>query len=217
MRYRGFNINCTPLDKDVLCEVFAGNDDAYENLLFEFMLYPGTTIADDSKEAIENGVIKYVNEYYDTISERRDDDLSNRNATLLGRLVCGIGEFQSGEELYDTLSSDIGLTDDEIRELGFTSLSPYFDRENYAQTIAEYMTDEGCEFTHSGNWHFDFSEINKAFGVSLPSDKEMLDAIVDAFDRNVVSDVDTTEDFDLMFYMAYCPNADGSEDLTPQM
>ena len=217
MRYRGFNINCTPLDKDVLCEVFAGNDDAYENLLFEFMLYPGTTIADDSKEAIENGVIKYVNEYYDTISERRDDDLSNRSATLLGRLVCWIGEFQSGEELYDTLSSDIGLTDDEIRELGFTSLSPYFDRKNYAQTIAEYMTDEGCEFTHSGNWHFDFSEINKAFGVSLPSDKEMLDAIVDAFDRKVVSDVDTTEDFDLMFYMAYCPNADGSEDLTPQM
>lgn len=161
MRYRGFNINCTPLDKDVY------------------------------------GVIKYVNEYYDTISERRDDDLSNRNATLLGRLVCWIGEFQSGEKLYDTLSSDIGLTDNEIRELGFRSLSPYFDREDYAQTIAEYMTDAGCAFTHSGNWHFDFSEINKAFGVSLPSDKEMLDAIVDAFDRNVVSDIDTTEDFDL--------------------
>lgn len=216
MRYRGFNINCTPLDKDVLCEVFAGND-AYENLLFEFMLYPGITISDDSKEAIENGVIKYVNEYYDTISERRDDDLSNRNATLLGRLVCWIGEFQSGEELYDTLSSDIGLTDNEIRELGFTSLSPYFDREDYAQTIAEYMTDAGCAFTHSGNWHFDFSEINKAFGVSLPSDKEMLDAIVDAFDRNVVSDIDTTEDFDLMLYLAYCPNADEDETLTPQM
>lgn len=217
MRYRGFNINCTPYDEDILCEVFAGDDDACENLLYEFTLYPGATIPDSSKESIENGVVKFVNEYYEIISERRDDDISNRNATLLGRLVCWIGEFQSGEELYDTLSSDIGLTDDEIRELGFTSLSPYFDREGYAQTIAEYMTDTGCKLTHSGNWHFDFSEINKAFGVSLPSDKEMLDAIVDAFDKNIVSDIDTTEDFDLIFNLAYCPNADGSEDLVPQM
>lgn len=209
MRYRGFNINCTPSDNDVLCEVFAGNDDLCENLLYEFTLYPKINISDDSKESVENAVIEYVNEYYDTIVERQDEDISNRNADLLGRAVCWIGEFQSGEELYNTLTENIGLTDDEIRELGFTSLAPYFDRDGYAQTIAEYLIDNGTEFTHTGNWHFDFSEINKTFGVSLPSDTEMLKAIVDELDRNIVADIDTTEDFDLDFYLKYCPNCEG--------
>ena len=41
--------------------------------------------------------------------------------------------------------------------------------------------------------------------MSLPDDKEMLDKIVDALDRDIVSDVDVFTDFDLMFYTSYCP------------
>lgn len=48
---------------------------------------------------------------------------------MLGRAVCFLGEFQSGEELYDTLTDQIGLTDDEIREIGFKSLAPFFNRD----------------------------------------------------------------------------------------
>lgn len=94
---------------------------------------------------------------------------------MLGRAVCFLGEFQSGEELYDTLTDQIGLTDDEIREIGFKSLAPFFNRDYYAQTIAEYLIDEGTDKTHSGNYHFSFAEVNERFGTSLPGDKERLD------------------------------------------
>ena len=90
---------------------------------------------------------------------------------MLGRAVCFLGEFQSGEELYDTLTDQIGLTDDEIREIGFKSLAPFFNRDYYAQTIAEYLIDEGTDKTHSGNYHFSFAEVNERFGTSLPCDK----------------------------------------------
>lgn len=93
---------------------------------------------------------------------------------MLGRAVCFLGEFQSGEELYDTLTDQIGLTDDEIREIGFKSLAPFFNRDYYAQTIAEYLIDEGTDKTHSGNYHFSFAEVNERFGTSLPGDKEMI-------------------------------------------
>ena len=66
---------------------------------------------------------------------------------MLGRAVCFLGEFQSGEELYDTLTDQIGLTDDEIREIGFKSLAPFFNRDYYAQTIAEYTVN--YKKTHS--------------------------------------------------------------------
>ena len=124
---------------------------------------------------------------------------------MLGRAVCFLGEFQSGEELYDTLTDQIGLTDDEIREIGFKSLAPFFNRDYYAQTIAEYLIDEGTDKTHSGNYHFSFAEVNERFGTSLPGDKEMLEKIVSALDSEIVADVDATEDFDLTFYLDYCP------------
>ena len=95
---------------------------------------------------------------------------------MLGRAVCFLGEFQSGEELYDTLTDQIGLTDDEIREIGF-------------------------------------AEVNERFGTSLPGDKEMLEKIVSALDSEIVADVDATEDFDLTFYLDYCPYAEDAEEL----
>lgn len=132
---------------------------------------------------------------------------------MLGRAVCFLGEFQSGEELYDTLTDQIGLTDDEIREIGVKSLAPFFNRDYYAQTIAEYLIDEGTDKTHSGNYHFSFAEVNERFGTSLPGDKEMLEKIVSALDSEIVADVDATEDFDLTFYLDYCPYAEDAEEL----
>lgn len=83
----------------------------------------------------------------------------------------------------------------------------------YAQTIAEYLIDEGTDKTHSGNYHFSFAEVNERFGTSLPSDREMLEKIVSSLDSEIVADVDTSEDFDLTFYLDYCPYAEDTEEL----
>ena len=150
---------------------------------------------------------------FDELEEVLNFNKKSRLADMLGRAVCFLGEFQSGEELYDTLSDQIGLTDDEIREIGFKSLVPFFNRDYYAQTIAEYLIDEGTDKTHSGNYHFSFAEVNERFGTSLPGDKEMLDKIVSSLDSEIVADVDATEDFDLTFYLDYCPYAEDGEEL----
>ncbi|MBR2434025.1 MAG: hypothetical protein IKB22_00995 [Lentisphaeria bacterium] len=51
---------------------------------------------------------------------------NERYKDLCGRLVCWLGETEEGAELYDTLHTEIGMTDDEVSELGFTSLASYF-------------------------------------------------------------------------------------------
>ncbi len=53
-------------------------------------------------------------------------DSNERYKDLCGRLVCWLGESEEGAELYATLHTAIGMTDDEICEIGFTSLAPYF-------------------------------------------------------------------------------------------
>ena len=105
------------------------------------------------------------------------------------------------------------MTDNEIREMGFTSLARYFDRDSYAQTIAEYIIDEGTADTMSGNIHIPFSEINERFGISLPSDTDMLNKIKDHLHNfsEIVSDLEVDEDFDLMFFTSYCPNYDDDD------
>lgn len=228
MRYRGFIITTCPdngverynskTGKDEVCEgfycqVYAGDDDGYAERLDDFCMAVGHEITDTSYEAMCAGIRKYVDDALYPLQEDRNFNKKARLADMLGRAVCFLGEFQSGEELYYTLTDQIGLTDDEIREIGFKSLVPFFNRDYYAQTIAEYLIDEGTDNTHSGNYHFEFSEINERFGTSLPSDTEMLDKIVSALDSEIVSDVDTTEDFDLMFYLDFCPYADEDEEL----
>lgn len=54
---------------------------------------------------------------------------SDRWKNLLGKAVCYIGESEAREELYDTLHNEIGMTDEEIKKIGFTSLSEYFGQE----------------------------------------------------------------------------------------
>lgn len=234
MRYRGFIItsrfdrwNAARTNElsekcsGFYCQVYNGNDRLHENMLDEFELVIGRDIEDMSKESLACGIIRYIDEQYDRLEEAVSDSISNRNAYLLGQFICHLGECERGEDLYLTLRHGIGMTDDEIRNEGFTSLAPYFDKESYAQSIAEYLMDEGTANTSSGNYHFDYSEINEIFGVALPADDELLDMIVKHLDTDIVSDVNTVEDFDLMFYTQYCPNATDEETelpgFTPQL
>ena len=89
-----------------------------------------------------------------------------------------------------------------------------------AKSIAEYMIEEGTEMTRSGSYIFCFDEINQLFGTSLPDDANMVEQITDALDTDIVADADTTEGFDLVFYLDYCTNVEEpvSDDLpVPQM
>ena len=228
MRYRGFIITSTPntgierydskSSQDVICngyycQIYDGDDADYANQLGDFCLAEGFEIKDSSYSELERGIARYVDGQYDDLVEERQYHFAKRQEDLLGRLVCWLGENESGAELYNTLSEVIGMKDDEIRRVGFTSLVPYFNREAYAQTIAEYLIDEGTEDTYSGNLHVPFSEINKRYGINLPTDKETLDLIRDVLleHGDIISDLETSEDFDMMFYTIYCPYVEGDD------
>lgn len=227
MRYRGFNIT-TCVDHGIerydyreqitkscdgfYCEIYPGNDDQYANRLDYFCLAEGFEIPDCSDHSLEIGIMNFIDYNISSLREALLDMVSNRNADLLGKTVCILRELQSDEELYHTLSKDIGMSDDEIRMIGFKSLAPHFNRSGYAQTIAEYLTDKGTELTHTGNYHFDFEEINGHFGTSFPQDKDLLQKVIDALCPDIVSDIETSDDFDLMFYLDYCPNYEGEDE-----
>ena len=211
MRYRGFDITITRKENYAHCEIFTAEDKEHLHTVDEIVLPVGEAISDTSNESAQPVVINLIDNNILEMLIAKEEIRRAIAMERLGRAVCYIGEQESGEALYDTLKNEIGMTEDEIREIGFTSLVPYFDKDSYAQTIADYLTDTGTEKTESGNRHFSFDEINKRFAVSLPEDRELLESIVAHLDPEIVSDVDTTEDFDLMFYLQYCPYAEDED------
>ena len=234
MRYRGFIITSrfghwaekranlvVKTCSNFYCQVYSGNDKEQEKMLDEFELEVGKNIENMSDAELSRGIIRYIDENYERLNEAVADTISNRNADLLGRLLCYLWENENCEDFYLTLSQKIGMTDDEIRRAGFQSLAPCFYKESYAQTIAEYLMDEGTANTYSGNYIFDYTEINERFGVALPVDENLLNMIVENLDKDIVSDVTTGKDIDLMFYTQYCPNVIDEETelpgFTPQM
>lgn len=79
----------------------------------------------------------------------------------------------------------------------------------YGEAIANFLIAEGTRKTLSGNYHISFDEVNERFGTSLPDDEDLLESIVMfCIDSEAIAEMDTTEDFDLMFYLDYCPNAE---------
>ena len=229
MRYRGFNITYTT-DKGVerenpathrkdirngyYCEIYPGDDDQYADRLDTFCLAEGYEISDLSDNEVKKAIRNYVDDNYHALKEADYNHQSLWRGVIIGRLIRYIGETlsynnQDELDLYESLSDFCSMSDAEIGRAGFHALVQFFNRDDYAQTIAEYLIDDGTEHTRSGNYHIEFDEINELFGVDIPDDKEMLDKIVDALDRDIVSDVDISEDFDLMFYTDYCPNYEG--------
>ena len=234
MRYRGFIITSrfdrwteertngsTEECSGFCCQVYNGSDGLYENMLDVFELIIGRDIGNMSDSERDRGIIGYIDEHYERLNEAVSDAITNRTDDLFMRMLCYLFENENCEDFYVTLSQKIGMTDDEIRKAGFASLAPCFVKESYAQTIAEYLIDEGTASTYSGNYHFDYTEINERFGVALPADNELLDMIMENLDTDIVSDVITDGDIDLMFYTQYCPNVEDDEtelpEFTPQM
>ena len=76
-----------------------------------------------------------------------------------------------------------------------------------AAQATKYMVEQGLENTESGNYHFEFDEIEKKFGVVV--DEPFIRSVIDiAYCEygNFIADLDFTEDFDFMFYTDYCQN-----------
>lgn len=167
MRYRGFNITYTT-DKGVerenpathrkdirngyYCEIYPGDDDQYANRIDSFCLAEGYEIPEWTDHEAEKAIRDYVDREYYFLKAANDEIISERREDLVGRLGCFIGESLYGYDFYEALSEDCCMTDKEIRDAGFLSLVPYFDKDGYAQTIAEYLIDYGTEHSLSGNY-----------------------------------------------------------------
>ena len=196
------------------CEVFDIHDIDHADCLETFNVAVGFELTDISKENIERAIRNHIDEHAMYLDLIRNEVQVERRNHLIGILACRLGVNLEDGELYDLLSENIGMTDDEIRLCGLQRLAPFFDREQYAYTIARYMVQYGTENTTTGNWHFGFDGISKLFGLHLQSDKEMVDLIEQALwdQGEILSQIDIYDnDFDLMFYLDYCPFADRDE------
>ena len=228
MKYRGFNItSCTDtgierhnysthrtdICNGYYCQIYSADDDTYTDQLDDFCLAAKHEIPDCSDLSLTDGIIEYVNHNVDDLKKAKDERNNRRKDEFLGKLVCWLGENESGAKLYDTLHNDIQMKDTDILNLGFSSLVPFFNREYYAESIAEYIYETGTEQTTSGNWIIPFSEIGEKFAVDLCSDSEMLNMICNQLDRVYpVADMNTdNQEFDIVYYLAYCPNAEDEE------
>lgn len=237
MIYRNFNISIVPaivlerynyatqttdLCDGFYCEVYRVDDDGLTERLDDFTLAEGYEIADTTLDNCHQAIFHYVDEHFWRLDSVRNEVAEERKNTLLGRLIGWIGEDQQGAELYDTLSNYIRMTDDEIRQSGYLSLVEYFDRDCYAQTIAEFIIAFGTENTLSGNRYVPFSLIARRYGVDLAADEEMLDKVCDCLYRHneVVAEFEIeNQEFNMLFFTDYCPMAREDEEpgMTQQM
>lgn len=81
-----------------------------------------------------------------------------------------------------------------------------------AKEIVTWMINYGAENTTTGDYSFDFDEINKKFGVDVCSDQELFRDIQSVIYNdaigNKVSYFDFVECFEFTFWLRYCPNTE---------
>ena len=78
-----------------------------------------------------------------------------------------------------------------------------------AAEAAEFMVNEGRKQTTSGNYHFEFDEIEDMVGAVVDEKfKKRVYEYVFGTAGYCVAELDMSEDFDFVFYTAYCPNAE---------
>ena len=229
MEYRGFHIDHSvptvvdrwnPATRKVepcvgyQCDVYDVRDRDRNDCLETFPLAVGHELKDISTGNVERAIRNHIDEHAMYLDLMRNEVSVERRNFLIGILACRLGVNLEDGELYDLLSENIGMTDDEIRLCGLQRLAPFFDRETYAYTIAKYMIQRGTESTTTGNWHFGFDDLSERFGIDLKNDSQMVELIEQALwdQGEILSQIDIfDDDFDLMFYLNYCPFSDRDE------
>lgn len=229
MRYRGFELYATPtmgtervrVGKEVFaegffCEVYDAADSDMANQLDHFTLAVGYDIPEISLEALDNGLRRYADEHYTELTAAKLDVQTERKDMLLGRFITSLRNLTSDAKLYDTLSRKIGMDDDEIRAAGYASLAPYFDREDYARVITEYMLDIAAENTTTGSWQIGFGYLNERYGIDLPNDQQLMEYICDYLRTgypDMLEGFEVDEDqFTLRLDPDFCPFVSDDED-----
>ena len=87
-----------------------------------------------------------------------------------------------------------------------------------AHEIAKYIVETGTKETTTGNYIFEFDEINQKFGADIPEDIDLYHDIIDTlFDdyADIVCETDAPIKggvFDIIFYLEHCPNADDNDE-----
>lgn len=114
------------------CTIFKAEDTNRQFSLDEIRLKLGEDISELSDQAILPYAIEHIDKNILDFLQLREEARNKILCQSLGRAVCFIGESQSGEELFDTLKDQLGLSEHQIREIGFKSLVPFFDKNSYA-------------------------------------------------------------------------------------
>lgn len=86
-----------------------------------------------------------------------------------------------------------------------------------AQEIAKYIVETGTKETTTGNYIFEFDEINERFGVNIPDDENLYYDIIDALYEyaDMIGEIEDPlkrRAFDIVFYLENCPNAEDFND-----
>lgn len=80
--------------------------------------------------------------------------------------------------------------------------------------IAVYMVTEGCNSTTTGNYIFEFKEIEDKFNIKLNKDLiEEITSYAYQNNKNKIIEVETKNCFDFIFYLNSCPNYEDIEEL----
>lgn len=217
MRYRGYEIYVSRSDlaeglmgdhpPRLSCEIYMISDPDLNTMLDCFTLTQGVDIPDLSEESIDDAIRRYVNSEYGHLYAAELETVSERTQTLMGRLITQLGQTWSAQTVYDTLSNEIGMTDDEIRLAGASHLVPYFDPDDYSQTIADHMIFIGTENTITGSWDISYQYLNKKFFTDLPVDKVMLKKIGESLNHNYPESVEDFTVDDEGFHVKFNPKA----------
>ena len=223
MRYRGFDIVPTPADvpyhngttfeqcDGYYCAIYADTDPDQIHLLDHFALAVGHDIKSMYDDDLFEGVRNHIDSVMSSLQEMRMYVDSERSQELAGKLIAHLGEYENPESLYNTLRYTVGMTDYEIAKRGGKHLAPFFDKDEYAKSISDYLIRTSTENTLTGNWLTGFDEIENEFGVNLAEDTELLDKVCDhlSMSGEILCDLQAQdEQFDLTFYTDYCPYAE---------
>ncbi len=232
MRYRDFIIDVTlqyelkRLNKasntyeacdGYFCTVYRGDDDLKKNILDSFTLAKGYEIENLSMECAERGVLSYIDNNYTYLKWRGNEIAVNRKNDLIGRLISALREYENPETMYKTLKEFAGFEDDEIRQSGHKYLVPYFDRDAYAQTIAEFLITQSTELTYDSSYHIGFDKVLKVFGIDMRGDTDMRNKVCKnlmQYDDIVTNVTVSANGFDMNFNAAYCPYSHNENDYT---
>ena len=211
IRYRSFLIEVEPIyepDDNLtavqscnryVCHFFADADIERKYELDSVPVVVGREIPEFSEKLIYDFIRKYIDSdlyYYQT---KRSEQIERLLADKLGKVVCLLHKTHAELELYNILRDEIGLSDDWIRAIGFVSLLPFFDRKEYANSIALWLMDEGSRDYYRESYEVSFDTINKRYGVQLPQDRELLEEIVSHMNPDIVDDVQTEHGFKIKF------------------